>query len=280
MAPPFQPKVVRFLVGANSYGRGFYGQFFYNTWVETYDLICDSYRKQMVVDDKVALVEMLEFKYDDARGYLALLDQIFQDSDAIILAFDVTAREELDLIMQNHAIFLEFMRRESTPRTCSIPVGLIDKDASEEICQKTSLQTPLTFTCFPRLPPELQLAILRAALRCPDPVPLPMAHIRGINLNILKVCKFFHEEGSKIFWKENTFMPLKPMTVVADLARVTITQPRAVTTAEGHEFARRLGCKYTELSSKDHEPVMEVVKDLIREHRAWTEVPSVESDRI
>ncbi|EEH10908.1 predicted protein [Histoplasma capsulatum G186AR] len=233
MAPPFQPKVARFLVGANCYGRGFYGQFFYNSWVETYDHLCDSYRKQMVVDDKVALVEMLEFKYDDARVYLALLDQIFQDSDAIILAFDVTAREELDLIMQNYAIFLEFMRRESTPRTCSIPVGLIDKDASEEICQKTSLQTPLTFTCFPKLPPELQLAILRAALRCPDPVPLNVAHIRGINLNILK--------------------------------------PRAVTTAEGHELARRLGCKYTELSSKDHEPVMEVVKDLIREHRAWTE---------
>ncbi|OAX78721.1 hypothetical protein ACJ72_06966 [Emergomyces africanus] len=60
------------------------------------------------------------------------------------------------------------------------------------------------------------------------------------------------------------------MTVVADTAWVAPDRPRAVTTEEGREFARRLGCKYVELSSKDNEPVVAVVTDLIREHRAGT----------
>ncbi|EGE85052.2 hypothetical protein BDDG_07997 [Blastomyces dermatitidis ATCC 18188] len=66
-----------------------------------------------------------------------------------------------------------------------------------------------------------------------DPVPLTMAHVAGINLDILKVCRLFYEEGSKIFWNENTFLPPKPLTLVAELGWVTPSKPRVVSTEEG-----------------------------------------------
>ncbi|PGH34031.1 hypothetical protein GX50_03178 [[Emmonsia] crescens] len=206
-----------------------------------------------------------------------MLNLFFNDTDALILTFDVTMREELDLILQTHAAFLRFLRNRSTPQSRLFAVSRFHNHLSEELSQKISLRASQKFTCFPRLPQELQLAVLRAALTSPDPVVLHTPHVSGINLNILKVCKLFHEEGTKIFWKENTFMTMKPITVVADTAWVTPNKPRAVTTEEGQEFARRLGCNYVELSSKVNEPVMGVVSYLVREHKNWTMAAAINS---
>ncbi|ODH41726.1 hypothetical protein ACO22_01304 [Paracoccidioides brasiliensis] len=101
------------------------------------------------------------------------------------------------------------------------------------------------FTCFPRLPHELQLAVLRAALVSSDPVVLPTPHINGININILK-----------------------PFCIVAEIAFVTPAKPRAVTTEEGQELARRLGCNFVELTSKTYNDVENVFTGLIRKHRS------------
>ncbi|OJD17624.1 hypothetical protein AJ78_02274 [Emergomyces pasteurianus Ep9510] len=267
MPPRPRLEVVRFLLAATYNGVGFCSQFFHNVWIDTLDPpFCDGFRKQMVVDEKVVLVEILEFTYGDETHAMANL--FFNDTDVLILTFDVTLREQLDLLVKTHAAFLRFMDTKPAPQYCLFP-----EHHTEELSRNASLRIPQTFTCFPRLPQELQLAVLREALTCPYPVALPMAHISGINLNILKACKLFYEEGSKFFWQENTFIPVKPMTVVADTARVTPVKPRAVTTEEGREFARRLGCKYAELSSKDNEPVVAVVSDLIREHRAAVDKP-------
>ncbi|KLJ07864.1 hypothetical protein EMPG_16646 [Blastomyces silverae] len=235
--------------------------FFRGAWLETYDpYYGEDFRKQMAVDDKAVVIEILEYYYGDEHN--RLVHHFFRETHALILTLDVTSREQLDLIQQTHAAFLSFMRRYgSTP--CVFPSWPIYKASS-----KDEATQPQTFTCFPRLPQELQIAVLREALTCPDPVPLPMPHVAGINLNILKACKLFYEEGSRIFWKENTFLPLKPMTLVAETGWVTPSKPRAVTTEEGQKLARRLGCKYVELSSRYNEPVVDVVADLVREHRA------------
>ncbi|KKZ67751.1 hypothetical protein EMCG_06618 [[Emmonsia] crescens] len=211
---------------------------------------------------------MLEYSYGTECH--ATLSLFFNNTDALILTFDVTMREELDLIVQTHADFLRFLRNGSTPQSCLFAVNRFHNHLS-------SLRTSQTFTCFPRLPQELQLAVLRAALTSPDPVALDTPHVSGINLNILKVCKLFHEEGTKIFWKENTFMTMKLIIVVADTSWVTPNKPRAVTTEEGQEFARRLGCNYVELSSKVNEPVMGVMSDLVREHKNWTLAAAINS---
>ncbi|PGH06281.1 hypothetical protein GX51_02478 [Blastomyces parvus] len=254
-------------------------KFFHGVWFEEYDPFGDDdYRKSMVVDDKEVLVEILEYHYGEP--YHPLLPQLFDDTNVFIFILDVTAKEEFESFQKTHAIFLGLMRsNESTPQRSVFPSGPTHKTSSKyKTTQKVNPQIPQTFTCFPRLPKELQLAVLRAALTSPDPIPIAMPNITGINLNILKACKFFYEEGSKIFWKENTFSPMKPMTLVAETGFVSPTNPRVVTTEEGQKIARSFGCKYVELSSRQHEPVEGVVIDLIRDYRALVAATSDESE--
>ncbi|OAX85262.1 hypothetical protein ACJ72_00350 [Emergomyces africanus] len=171
--PPPRPRIeeVRFLLAANFIGRGFYGQFFHNLWVELYDpWFMDGHRKLMVVDEKDVVVELLEYTYGDENHELVNL--FFNDSDALILTFDATLREQLDLILETHAAFLSFMRTKPTPQHCLFPGEPFYKRQTETNSRKKRLAIPQTFTCFPRLPQELQIAVLRAALTCPYPVAL------------------------------------------------------------------------------------------------------------
>ncbi|KAL4871872.1 hypothetical protein BDV12DRAFT_163274 [Aspergillus spectabilis] len=35
-------------------------------------------------------------------------------------------------------------------------------------------------------------------------------------MNVLRVCKLFHEEGTKIFWSPKRFLDYRPIRIVAD----------------------------------------------------------------
>lgn len=72
------------------------------------------------------------------------------------------------------------------------------------------------FKYFPRLPYDLQLAVLRACLVSTEAVIDQKAYLNGINMNLLLVNKFCYEEGGKIYRSENRFLPLPPICLVAD----------------------------------------------------------------
>jgi hypothetical protein len=123
-----------------------------------------------------------------------------------------------------------------------------------------------TFTCFPRLPVELQLAILHACLTSPSPVIEDAPHLAGINIAILRVNRFFHTEGTKIYQAQNHFLPRRPIYLVGDITWVGIQgQSRVVSVYEGRELADRHGCVHFESSSRKLEPVQVVVDRLVRD---------------
>jgi hypothetical protein len=123
-----------------------------------------------------------------------------------------------------------------------------------------------TFTCFPRLPMELQLAILRACLTSANPVIEDAPHLAGINMAVLRVNKFFHEEGTKIYQTQNHFLPRRPIYIVGDISWVGIAgQSRVISEQEGRELAENYGCVHFESSSRKLEPVQMVVDGLVRD---------------
>jgi hypothetical protein len=123
-----------------------------------------------------------------------------------------------------------------------------------------------TFTCFPQLPTELQLAVLRACLTSTSPVIEDAPHLVGINIAILRVNKFFHFEGTKIYQTQNHFLPRRPIYLVADITWVGIEgRVRVISVDEARELADRHGCVHFESSSRKLEPVQEVVDGLVRD---------------
>ncbi|KGQ01035.1 hypothetical protein PAAG_12286 [Paracoccidioides lutzii Pb01] len=247
-------------------------QYLLQYWDDTYDpTTSGTYCKQTVVDGKVVLVDVLNLSLGicsrkDEFG--PVIHQYAKSSDGFIFLYDVTSREGLSCILEIHEAFLRHTRSASTFDCCLGPPLPLYVQSTKRLYQLESSKTLKQFTCFPRLPHELQLAVLRAALVSSDPVVLPTPHINGININILKVCKLFHEEGTRIFWKENIFTFWKPFCIVAETAFVTPAKSRAVTTEEGQELAYRLGCNFVELSSKSYGDVENVFTGLIRKHRS------------
>ncbi|KAL3486293.1 hypothetical protein BJX62DRAFT_242148 [Aspergillus germanicus] len=144
--------------------------------------------------------------------------------------------------------------------------GLLKTLAWMRRVQSTKESWPSRFTCFPRLPMELQLAILRACLTSPTPVIEGKPYLAGINIAVLRVNKFFHEEGTKIYRTENQFIASRPMYLVADTTWVGIDgRSSAVPLKEGRELAQWCGCTFLEASSRKYEEVQVVVEGLVRD---------------
>ena len=61
------------------------------------------------------------------------------------------------------------------------------------------------FTVFPRLPPELQLLICKNAVTRPEPIDLSKRENHRLP-DITRTSKLFHTEGSRLYYRENTFL--------------------------------------------------------------------------
>ncbi|KAL3485115.1 hypothetical protein BJX62DRAFT_243299 [Aspergillus germanicus] len=113
---------------------------------------------------------------------------------------------------------------------------------------------------------ELQLAILRACLTSTNPVIEDAPHLAGINIAVLRVNRFFHLEGTRIYQTQNHFLPRRPIYLVGDISWVGIKgRSRVVSADEGIDLADRHGCLHFESSSRKLEPVQWILDGLVRD---------------
>ncbi|KLJ09919.1 hypothetical protein EMPG_09923 [Blastomyces silverae] len=188
--------------------------------------------------------------------------EICRESQILIFKYDVTSCQGFNVISEWYKILLhEFYWRER---------WLHATGSMRLIARPTKLpwpKSPETFTCFPRLPSEIQLLVLRECLVSPNPVLLPDPSFSGININVLQTCKFFYQEGRNIFWGQNTFTTSHSFIIIGDTALVSPNEPRRVTASEGRALANGdVQSRFIELSSiDDHDIFRDLVMDACEE---------------
>ncbi|PGH04725.1 hypothetical protein AJ79_07004 [Helicocarpus griseus UAMH5409] len=189
---------------------------------------------------------------------------VWRDSNFHFFKYDVTSREGFNQISERYKTIFQYLYGKDPPREHDL------KRQSRTALTTNSIwpKDPRTFTCFPHLPHELQLAILLECLTSTTPVSLPYAELSGININILLVCKLFYYEGIKIFWEQNIFTTTRSFNIIADTGFITPDRPRVVSVEEGEALAnhfvadRFLPCKYVEMSFReDYDVFHDVVMD-------------------
>ncbi|THC94923.1 hypothetical protein EYZ11_005606 [Aspergillus tanneri] len=241
------------------------------------------WRAMRTIDGKACLVDLDAMNIASFVGEFSAFQQFLcQQTHGFVLLYDVTSRKEfrsvsiaIDLLMEN--TYKKNISENNAPSSIVAASGPSAGGTSRSALRKlkaricgregpssmhhTEQQIPDKFTCFPRLPAELQLAILRVCATSSYPIVDNKPHLSGINMNFLQVCKFFHEEGTRIFWAENTFVSSKLIYVVADMTYVTPDNQRVITLAEGQALADQYGCKFFESSSRVHEDVEAVSLD-------------------
>ncbi|KAL4863640.1 hypothetical protein BDV12DRAFT_177261 [Aspergillus spectabilis] len=144
-------------------------------------------------------------------------------------------------------------------RMASLNIDTREDRSSKKLSSKKQNDT---FTCFPRLPAELQLAVLRVCVTSSRPIVDKKPHLSGNNMNVLQACRLFHDEGSKMFWNENIFVAHQPIYLVGDLTWAT-PETRVIPSAQGQALADRFGCTFVESSSRSYEEVKTVVLGLL-----------------
>lgn len=127
------------------------------------------------------------------------------------------------------------------------------------------------FKPFPRLPYDLQRAIIRACLVSPEPIIDQKPHLNGINMNLLLVNKFCYEEGGTIFKTENRFLPLPPICIVADSSARDIWDSGEDLVQKGKQLAERVGIGFFDISCQSRFDVDGVVMGVVREFVAREE---------
>ncbi|KAK2787480.1 hypothetical protein FQN52_007198 [Onygenales sp. PD_12] len=267
--------------------------------------IGEDYRKQVVIDDRVSLLHIESQLPLDMEYYSAVYDLFLKQTNVCIFMYDVAANDPqdgLNYISRLYGRAAKWDRnkflgttgytqkpaKEQRFSSTSIPQasGML-QDLSKRVRPKISLRVgPLasvserrrprlqnTFTPFPRLPAELQIAVLRACVTSSHPIALyknPDAN--GINMNVLLACKFFYEEGIKIFHVANTFISPNPSYIVADTTWIPTSYPMAQQHCDaiekGRDLANQLGCKFMQSSSRQLREVEAVFVDAVREFRA------------
>ena len=125
------------------------------------------------------------------------------------------------------------------------------------------------FKYFPRLPYDLQLAVLRACLVSPDPIIDQKPHLNGINTNLLLVNKFCYREGRRIYKTQNRFLPLPPICLVADTSTRGFRRVEGDSGEDyvhkGRELAERLGVEFFDIPCESRSDVDRVVMGVVRE---------------
>lgn len=229
---------------------------------------------------------------DSSWEYRTLKFQYIRDAHAFILLYDVTSRYSFDLVLSFYMDILG-KRHEPQPRvSCNSP-GIVARSIElsqlsaghtkglMSLSQKLRVrlripkhpsdQSAEAFTCFPRLPTELQLSILRMCLTSPDPIIDRKPHHNNINMDILLVCKMFYNKGIKFYREANTFRPSMPVWIVADITNPS-SRKQQVTSEDGKALADRLGCTFVESSSMIYDTVEPIFEGLVRECRIVKEI--------
>ncbi|KAL4809846.1 hypothetical protein BDV18DRAFT_129754 [Aspergillus unguis] len=119
------------------------------------------------------------------------------------------------------------------------------------------------FTCFPRLPTELQLAVLHSCLVSPYPIIDGKAYLNGINMNILQVNKFFRSEGTRIF-RTNRFLPRQSIYILADTSSASFNED-LLSPSQGRALAERFGVQFRHISMDSSRDVDAFFLDIVRE---------------
>ncbi|KAL2862600.1 uncharacterized protein BJX67DRAFT_366134 [Aspergillus lucknowensis] len=279
-------------------------QYAHNSWLcpslyEPHIHMFDTYRKQVVIDDKCALIEI------DVDPLCARDESPFQDMrhrerfDAYIFMYDVTSRESFARIKRTLETAAKTLMTPSPEYARAEAKAIANRKAQNAAMRKEfgvrdpeprhrkwdqlrSLQERLSatwrgkkrregFTYFPQLPIELKLQILRACLTSCKPIDLYKPHKAGININVLRACKLFHEEGTKIFWTENSFLPRQSLFIVADFSFVTELAQPLIHQNEVRALVGRFDCEFYESSSKNNGDVVKVFTGVVRRCRAKKE---------
>ncbi|KAK2791336.1 Ras GTPase [Emmonsiellopsis sp. PD_33] len=249
-------------------------QYIENYFPDTLDPTLElNYRKQIHTGNKHAIVELLDVSMVDlVDNFRAMWHQMLLTGDVYILLYDVTCRQDFDAMRTAHADIAPVYTSKLASPLKQVPGKLPLKGVishPQRQTENTPIQPPEgktgnTFTCFPRLPQELQLAILRSCLTSPRPVVYQDPYSSGINVDVLWVCKLFYNEGRKIFREQNIFVSSQPIYLVADSSLVTANRPQVITSAEGQNLADDLGMRFIELSTRDLDSVNALMDEVFR----------------
>jgi len=103
------------LVGGGGVGKSALTvRFIQSHFVEEYDpTIEDSYRKQAVIDDEVALIDVLDTAGQEEYG--AMREQYMRTGEGFILVYSITARESFEEINQFHQQILRVKDKDNFP---------------------------------------------------------------------------------------------------------------------------------------------------------------------
>jgi GTPase KRas protein len=89
-------------------------QFIQSHFVDDYDpTIEDSYRKQCVIDDEIALLDVLDTAGQDE--YVAMREQYMQNGEGFLLVYSITSRDSFEEINTFHQQILRVKEEESFP---------------------------------------------------------------------------------------------------------------------------------------------------------------------
>lgn len=133
-------------------------------FVDEYDpTIEDSYRKQCVIDDEVALLDVLDTAGQEE--YSAMREQYMRNGEGFLLVFSITSRSTFEEISTFHQQILRVKDRDYVPM---IVVGnKSDLDGEREVSQDGKF-----FPAFPR-PVQSEWSCTDAEHQCKNILSLP-----------------------------------------------------------------------------------------------------------
>ncbi|KAE9984738.1 hypothetical protein EG328_008355 [Venturia inaequalis] len=115
MASKFLREYRLVVVGAGGTGKTCITVQFVNShFVDEYDpTLEDSYRKQIVIDDEVALADVLDTAGQEE--YSAMREQYMRTGEGFILVYSITSRDSFDEMKTFHKQILQVKKEDSWP---------------------------------------------------------------------------------------------------------------------------------------------------------------------
>lgn len=140
-----------------------------NHFVETYDpTIEDSYRKQVLLDDQVATLEVLDTAGQEE--YTALRDQWIRDGEGFILVYSITSKSSFSRI-KNY--FSQIQRvKDDEPFSLILVGNKLDRDAERQVSIEEGQELAQElgnvpfFECSAKRNVNIESAFFTAARKC------------------------------------------------------------------------------------------------------------------
>jgi hypothetical protein len=223
-----------------------------------------------MVDGK-AIVVQLQSILNLMRGPLSPADRSLCESSAVIFMYDSDSRYNFGTVK---SACNQILGRGGSrfPVTVRAPAGSTYTTTMPAIhrFRRKVAKWRKSPAASPRLPLQVQLAILRECLVSKTPIMDHRPHRQGISLQTLQVCRSWYHEGKKIFWSENMFAISNSVRVVAMLTKAA-ENPLHPTPVQGQQLAKEYGgeyCDFYKYAVNETEGCAVILAELIREHRA------------